>query len=117
MKPRFVVPREQANKAGTQLGGRCDRPGTAQQRRVAGASNTHGRREHGARPALESLWGFSRSGADRPERLSLELDEAEHIVQLNDLCVLLALLRREQTLGALVRELFDSRRQRIADGI
>lgn len=59
-------------------------------------------------------WVPSRSGARRSQRLSLELEEAEHVVQPDDLGVLLALLRRELAVRALLRELLDARRQIVA---
>src|SRR5262245_45032755 len=76
---------------------------------------TRHRRDVGLR--LASLWTVSRRSADTAERLSLELEQAEHLVQPNNPRILLALLGSELALGALLRQLLDARRQVVADGI
>src|SRR5690348_4421036 len=57
----------------------------------------------------------SRGGAHGPELLRLKLEDAERVVQTDDLGVLALLVRRELAGRALPRELLDARREVLAD--
>src|SRR5262245_14068113 len=72
---------------------------------------------HVAGPARASLWRSSRGRAQGPELRGLETEEAEHVVQPDDLGILPALFRREQASSALLRQFLDARRQILANRI
>src|SRR5580704_7532939 len=81
-----------------------------------GAGSTHTRLEHAAGPARACRSMASRCRAQGPEILGFELEDTEHVVQANDLCVLPVLLGSEGALRTFPGELLDTRRQISADG-